>query len=273
MVFSAIVGNSTCLSTLCSTILEIIMSKPLIIFGYHSVLAALRNRHQHIREILILNNRNDERMLAINSLASQCGVSVKKVALSALQSYVSEQDNHQGVVAFCKSSFDHTEQDIIPLIEHAKNPLFLILDGVQDPHNLGACLRSANAFGVTAVIAPKDNAVGLTSTVRKTACGGAESTPFIQVVNLARTIRAMQQEGVWFVGTDADAQESLFGIDLSSSIAIVLGNEEKGMRQLTKKHCDYVASIPLMGDVSSLNVSVATGIALYEASRQRAIVS
>jgi 23S rRNA (guanosine2251-2'-O)-methyltransferase len=155
------------------------------------------------------------------------------------------------------------------LIERADKPLLLVLDGVTDPHNLGACLRSADAAGVTAVIVPKDNAASITPVVRKVACGAAEVVPFIQVTNLARTLKQLQDARVWIVGTTGEADESLYQQDLKGPIAIVMGAEGAGMRRLTKEHCDFLVKLPMAGSVSSLNVSVATGICLFEAVRQR----
>ncbi|MEM7148100.1 MAG: 23S rRNA (guanosine(2251)-2'-O)-methyltransferase RlmB [Verrucomicrobiota bacterium] len=149
------------------------------------------------------------------------------------------------------------------------NPFLLILDGIQDPHNLGACLRSANAAGVHAVIAPKDKAAPLTETVRRVACGAAEHTPFIQVTNLARAMKKLQDAGLWLVGTADEAEQILYDIDLKGPLAIVLGAEEKGVRRLTRENCDFLARIPMTGQVDCLNVSVATGVCLFEALRQR----
>ena len=148
-------------------------------------------------------------------------------------------------------------------------PFLLILDGVQDPHNLGACLRTADAAGVHAVIVPRDKACGLTSTVRKVACGAAETVPFVQVTNLTRTLKALQQAGIWIIGTDLDTTQSLYDSDLTGPLALVLGAEGKGLRRLTREACDSLVKLPMQGTVQSLNVSVSAGICLYEALRQR----
>ena len=151
----------------------------------------------------------------------------------------------------------------------ATEPLLLILDGVQDPHNLGACLRTADAAGVSAVIAPRDRAVGLTPTVRKVACGAAEAIPFIQVTNIARTLRELKDRGIWLVGADGAAEMDIFSAGLRGPLGLVMGAEGEGLRRLTREHCDFLVRIPMAGTLESLNVSVATGICLFEAVRQR----
>ena len=162
------------------------------------------------------------------------------------------------------------ENDLWTLLDGLKNPPFLlILDQVQDPHNLGACLRSADAFGVDAVIVPKDHSVDLTPSARKVACGAAEAVPFIPVTNLARTMRELKERNIWLIGTADDAEQSLYDAKLTGAIAIVMGTEGKGLRRLTKENCDLLVKIPMHGTVESLNVSVATGIFLYEAARER----
>lgn len=162
------------------------------------------------------------------------------------------------------------EDDLFDILDSLKEPPFLlILDGVQDPHNLGACLRSADAAGVHAVIAPKDRAVSLTDTVRKIACGAAEHVPFVTVTNLARTLKELKEAGLWLVGTADGAEQSLYDIDLTGPLALVMGAEGKGLRRLTREHCDFLVHIPMAGSVECLNVSVATGVCLFEAVRQR----
>lgn len=163
------------------------------------------------------------------------------------------------------------EDDLMTIIEAAKVPFLLILDCVQDPHNLGAILRTADGAGVDAVIAPRDKAVGITETVRRISVGAADHVPFVQVTNLARTIKDLQEAGVWFVGTSDRAEKSLYELDLKGPLAIVLGAEEKGMRRLTEEHCDFLAKIPMAGQIECLNVSVSAGVCLFEAVRQRAI--
>lgn len=163
------------------------------------------------------------------------------------------------------------EEELISIVRAEKDPIILVLDQVQDPHNLGACLRTADGAGCSAVIAPKDRSAPLNETVRTVACGGAESVPYVQVTNLARTIKALKDEGIWFVGTSDSAKQSLYEIDLKGSIAIVMGAEGKGLRRLTEENCDFLAKLPMAGSVQCLNVSVASGVCLYEAVRQRTI--
>ena len=173
---------------------------------------------------------------------------------------------------FSKRVKAETEEFLFDLLERADtDPFLLILDDVQDPHNLGACLRTANAAGVDAVIAPRDRAVSLTDTVRRVACGGAESVPYVQVTNLARTLRNLKKAGVWLVGTSDRGKQSVYETDLSGPLAIVMGAEGKGLRRLTRENCDFLVSIPMLGSVECLNVSVAAGVCLFEAVRQRKI--
>ena len=176
---------------------------------------------------------------------------------------------HQGIVARVKAVKPLTEKDLDELLDKTAVPFLLILDGVTDPHNLGACLRNADAAGVHAVIVPKDNSVGLTSTVSKVACGAAETIPLFQVTNLARTMRHLQDKGVWIVGTAGEAEGNVYQADLKGPLAIAMGAEDKGLRRLSREGCDSLVSIPMSGSVSSLNVSVATGVCLFEAVRQR----
>jgi 23S rRNA (guanosine2251-2'-O)-methyltransferase len=176
---------------------------------------------------------------------------------------------HQGVVADCKKAKAYSENDLKELLASTVKPFLLILDGVQDPHNLGACLRSADAAGVDAVIVPKDKSVGITPIVSKVACGAAETVPFIQVTNLARTMGILRDAGVWLYGAAAEAEKTLFTEKLTGPVGLVLGGEGQGLRRLTRENCDMLLNIPMDGSVSSLNVSVATGIFLFEVVRQR----
>ena len=177
---------------------------------------------------------------------------------------------HQGILAECRLAPSLNEHDLANLITSIKQPpLLLILDGVQDPHNLGACLRTADAAGVVAVVTPRDRSVGLTATVRKVACGAAELVPFVQVTNLARCLRDLAELGIYLIGTSDTAEQSLYSMDLRGPLGIVMGAEGDGMRRLTKETCDALVSIPMHGQVSSLNVSVASGVCLFEAVRQR----
>jgi 23S rRNA (guanosine2251-2'-O)-methyltransferase len=177
---------------------------------------------------------------------------------------------HQGVIALCEEGQTHDEAFLLESMEKQGNKaLFLVLDGVTDPHNLGACLRSADGAGVHAVVVPKDNSVGLTPVVQKVACGAAESVPLVMVTNLTRTLEKLQQAGAWVVGAAGEAEQFIYDIDLTGPLVLVMGAEGKGIRQLTRKQCDYLAKLPMAGEVSSLNVSVATGVCLFEIVRQR----
>ncbi len=248
------------------------MAKRELIFGIHAVMAALRRDAGQLSELLVAEGgRKNPRLRELIELAEQTGLPVNYQSREALDDLVPD-GVHQGVVAWSAAAAPMvSEDDLVGLVEGLRVPaLLLVLDGVQDPHNLGACLRSADAAGVHAVIAPKDRAVGLTPTVRKVACGGADTVPFVQVTNLARTLRELKDAGVWLVGAAGDASESLYDADLRGPIAIVMGAEEKGLRRLTQEHCDFLVRIPMAGSVESLNVSVATGVCLFEAVRQRA---
>lgn len=239
-----------------------------LIFGIHSVLAAINANPQSIAELYVLQGRHDQRLQQIISQAEKLEIHWQEVSRKKLDELVTGQ--HQGVIARCHPSHRYTEEDIESLLTGVTGPAFLlILDGVQDPHNLGACLRTANAAGVHLVIAPKDNSVGITPVVRKVACGAAETTPFIQVTNLARTIRWLKEQGIWIFGATGEASSSIYQADLRGPIALALGAEGKGLRRLTQDLCDYLIAIPMAGSVESLNVSVATGICLFEAMRQR----
>lgn len=245
------------------------MSEIELIFGLHTVNAVLQIQHERISELYVLRERHDLRLQAIISQAEQHHVLLKQVPKQELDQMLPNVQ-HQGVIAKCHKLRTYGEHDIEKLLERINEPPFLlILDGVQDPHNLGACLRSANAAGVHMVIAPQDRAVGLTPIARKVACGAAEITPFIQVTNLARTLRLLKELGIWLFGTADNAPKTLYQTELSGALALILGAEDKGLRRLTRELCDGLVSIPMHGSVSSLNVSVATGICLFEALRQR----
>lgn len=246
------------------------MSDARILFGFHAVLSRLRQHGASIQEILIDKDRVDARMKDLLQMAENANVRVMQVERARLDGMAGGNARHQGVIARAvdtpipyKDIHDILESDL------KEPPFFLVLDGVEDPHNLGACLRVADAMGVHAVIAPKDRAVGLNATVRKVACGAAETVPFIAVTNLARTLRELKDAGVFVVGTAAEASADLPATDLSGPLALVLGAEGTGLRRLTQENCDSLISIPMFGSVESLNVSVASGICLYEARRQR----
>lgn len=250
------------------------MSDARILFGFHAVLSRLRQHAASVQEILIDRDRVDARMKDLLKMAELAGVRTMEVERSRLDGMAGMNGRHQGVIARVvdtpipyKDIHDILESDL------TEPPFFLILDGVEDPHNLGACLRVADAMGVHAVIAPKDRAVGLNATVRKVACGAAETVPFIAVTNLARTIRELKEAGVFVIGTTMDAPSNLLNTKLDGSLAIVLGAEGDGIRRLTAETCDALVTIPMFGSVESLNVSVASGICLYEARRQRSLKS
>lgn len=245
------------------------MSNANLIFGINPIQQLLQANPDKIIELSVSIDKKDNRVQNIIDLAKQAGIPVQRIDAKKLDKLFEDQ-NHQGVMAKIKPTAILTEAEIPRLVRSSAKPLFLILDGVQDPHNLGACLRTADGAGVTAVIVPKDNAVGITPVVRKVASGAADTVPLVQVSNLARVMRELQDLGVWIVGTTADTEQTIYEIDLNGSIAIVLGAEGVGMRQLTAKHCDFLAKLPMLGQVESLNVSVATGVCLYEAVRQRA---
>lgn len=248
------------------------MSDARILFGFHAVLSRLRQHSASVQEILIDRERVDARMKDLLNMAENADVRVMQVERSRLDGMAGTNGRHQGVIARVVDT-PIPYKDIHDILESDLDepPFFLILDGVEDPHNLGACLRVADAMGVHAVIAPKDRAVGLNATVRKVACGAAETVPFIAVTNLARTIRELKEAGVYVIGTTMDAPSTLLNTKLEGPIALVLGAEGDGMRRLTTEACDALITIPMYGSVESLNVSVASGICLYEIRRQRAL--
>lgn len=230
----------------------------------------LKSAPQRVTELQVQRGRQDARLQKILNVAEQHGVSVQWATTKQLDDMV--DGRHQGVIALCKEGETYNEAFLMDLVEkQGQNGFFLVLDGVTDPHNLGACMRSADGAGVQAIIVPKDNSVGLTPVVTKVACGAADTVPLVMVTNLARTLQKLQQRGLWVMGTSGDAENILYDLDLSGPLVIVMGSEGGGMRQLTRSHCDFLAKLPMAGDVSSLNVSVATGICLFEAVRQRKI--
>lgn len=242
------------------------------IYGLHAVQAVLQREPESVSHLWVENSRRDEKVKKLLQLAFEANIKPTRVSRDELNKLVGESANHQGVVLQSRETPAGNEKDLMQLLENLTVPAFLlILDGVQDPHNLGACLRTADAAGVHAVIAPKDKATGLTAVVRKVASGAAETVPFIQVTNLARTLRELQQAGIWLIGTSLETDQSLYQADLTGPLAIVLGAEGKGLRRLTAEHCDGLVKLPMLGTVQSLNVSVSAGVCLYEAVRQRTI--
>lgn len=238
-----------------------------LVFGIHAVGALLQRAPQDVLEMFVMKDRDDKRMQPLIQQARQNGVSVQFCNRKTLDDMVGGQ--HQGIIAKARLQSSGSEADLAAIVEQQDKPFILILDGVTDPHNLGAILRSADAAGVHAVVAPKDRSVKLTSVVRKVACGAAESVPFITVTNLARTLRELQDAGVWVVGTAGETETLVYNADLKGPLALVLGAEGEGLRRLTRETCDSLVKIPMFGTVSSLNVSVAAGICLFEAVRQR----
>lgn len=241
-----------------------------IAYGIHAIDVLLRRSPERIISLSVQSERNDKRIQGLLSLAQNQGVSVSRVTKAELDATVSER--HQGVVALIKprqGDAEVTERDLTQFLSGLDCPLILVLDGVTDPHNLGACLRSADAAGVDAVIVPKDNSAELNAVARKVASGAAEVIPLVRVTNLARILRSLKELGIWVVGTTGEADTLVFDQDLSIPTALVMGAEGPGMRRLTTEACDFLVKLPMAGDVSSLNVSVATGICLFEAVRQR----
>ncbi len=241
-----------------------------LIFGFHSIEAILNAEPERFIEIYALKGREDKRLKPVLASAEQFGVSVQFMHRKTLDEKA-KGEQHQGIIAKVKAGKKYNEKDLDEIIANNEVPFLLILDGITDPHNLGACLRSADAAGAHAVVVPKDNSAKLNGVARKIACGAAETVPLIQVTNLARTLREIKDAGVWVVGTAGETDAQVFTTPLTGPIAIVMGAEGTGMRRLTKEHCDALVKIPMVGTVSSLNVSVATGICLFEVLRQRAL--
>ena len=239
------------------------------VYGVHAVAALLANPHRKTRTLYLAQDRMDKRIQDLLALAEQAAIPVERISGKKMDQRF-EGFVHQGVVAVAASLPEYGEADLCMLLESSKKPaLILILDGVTDPHNLGACLRSADAAGVDFVIIPKDKNASITPVVSKVACGAAESIPLVRVTNLARAMEIIKQEGVWIYGAAGEADDLVYTLDCRTSIALVLGAEGTGMRRLTRDQCDGLFSLPMLGTVTSLNVSVATGVSLYEVVRQR----
>ncbi|WP_305856265.1 23S rRNA (guanosine(2251)-2'-O)-methyltransferase RlmB [Balneatrix alpica] len=242
------------------------------VFGLHAVQTLLKREANRIKLLLVQQGRRDQRMEALLGLAAEQGIKVKQAPRQELDTLV--EGVHQGVLAQVELQKPRNENWLENYLDQLQQPPFLlVLDGVTDPHNLGACLRTADAAGVQAVIAPKDKSAPLTAAAVKVACGAAQSVAYVQVTNLARTLRNLQERGIWLVGTAGEAEQSLHQAKLTGPLALVMGAEGSGMRRLTRECCDHLVSIPMAGEVSSLNVSVATGVCLFEAVRQRLINS
>ncbi len=238
------------------------------LYGLHAMQSVLENEPERVIELFVLKGRNDERLVNIVNQARRFGVSVQFCQRKALDDKV-QGEQHQGVVARAKPARVLDEADLDQVLDKHEQPFLLVLDGVTDPHNLGAWLRTADAAGVHAVVVPKDKSASLTGTVRKVACGAAEVLPLIQVTNLSRTLKHLQDKGLWIIGTAGEAEQMIYDAKLTGPTALVMGAEGKGMRRLTHENCDELVKLPMAGTVSSLNVSVATGVCLYEIVRQR----
>ena len=240
-----------------------------LLFGIHSIDAALTHDPKNILELYFETNSDNPRIKELSERARDLGLKPHSRDRGALDRMTGGA-RHQGAVARYKAPPPRAESDLYELVEQAgSNALLLVLDGVTDPHNLGACLRSAEAAGVTAVVVPKDKAAGITPTVRRASSGAADRVAFFAVTNLARTLKALKDKGVWLVGLEGEAEQDFYKLDLKGPLAIVMGSEGEGMRRLTAESCDFRARIPMRGNVESLNVSVATGVTLFEALRQR----
>jgi 23S rRNA (guanosine2251-2'-O)-methyltransferase len=245
-------------------------SKRNFVYGLHAVNAALERAPERVLELWIVQTRDDARTRDLKDLAVRVGVHVHSVSGDALAALIGDVV-HQGTAAAMRPLKAWNEHDLTDALSQLTvDPLLLVLDGVTDPHNLGACLRTADAAGAHAVVIPKDRAASVDGVVRKVAAGAAEFIPVATVTNLARTLGVLKERGIWVVGTDGEAEQALYSADLKRPLALVLGAEGSGLRRLTKDTCDFLVRIPMAGHVQSLNVSVAAGIALFEALRQRA---
>jgi 23S rRNA (guanosine2251-2'-O)-methyltransferase len=240
------------------------------VYGQHAVAALLAQRPESVKKLLIAKGANRPQIDALVATSEAAGVAVQAVARRELDALAPEA-RHQGVIAIIRpDAWQRDEKTLQAFIESLHEPaLLLVLDGVQDPHNLGACLRSADAAGAHALIMPRDRAAGITPVVHKVASGAVQSVPIFAVTNLARSLRVLRAAGVWLFGASDDADEGLFDCDLTGPVALVLGGEGSGLRRLTREHCDHLIAIPMAGQVESLNVSVAAGVLLFEARRQR----
>ncbi len=239
------------------------------VYGVHAVSALLANPHRVIYKLFVSQDRVDKRVQEVIDKAEQAQISIEKLSAQKMNQRFADF-SHQGVVASASSLRDYAEADLVSLLESSKKPgLILILDGVTDPHNLGACLRSADATGVDFVVIPKDKSASITPVVSKVACGAAESVPLVRVTNLVRAMEILKEHGVWIYGAAGEADSAIYQIDCSGTVAIAMGAEGEGLRRLTREHCDGLFALPMLGTVDSLNVSVATGVSLYEVVRQR----
>ncbi|MVF11434.1 23S rRNA (guanosine(2251)-2'-O)-methyltransferase RlmB [Ketobacter sp. MCCC 1A13808] len=246
------------------------MSKPEWLYGIHTVSAVLKKHPDRVLEMKLQEGRDDVRLEALLKQVQRAGVTCQRVSKKAMD-HQFQDANHQGVAARCRLSQSWDEDQLYTYLDNKSGPvLLLVLDSVTDPHNLGAVLRSADAAGVDAVITTRDKSAGLSPVVRRVAVGAAEVVPFVQVTNLARLLKELQERRIWVIGTELDeTASSLYSVDLKDNIALVMGAEGSGLRRLTRENCDQLVFIPMQGDVQSLNVSVAAGVCLFEALRQR----
>ncbi len=243
------------------------------VFGLHAVRTLLQRHAGKVVQLFVQKSRDDVRINELLTLAQQHHIKVEPRGTQEMDQ-LAQGEAHQGVIAQLRKIDNLGEGALDDILDKAgPSPLMLVLDGVTDPHNLGACLRTADAAGVNAVIVPRDRAAGLSPVVRKVAAGAAETVPLIQVTNLARTLRWLKERGLWLVGTDDEATQSIYTAKLNGPLAVVMGAEGTGMRRLTKEQCDLLVNIPMAGVVESLNVSVATGVTLYEVLRQRTVAA
>jgi len=237
------------------------------IFGIHAVESVLSRKPQNVLQLFLLKNRKDKTLLKIETMANKAGVKCQSMDRKKMDERF--HGNHQGVIAEVKiSDLVLNETELLEMAKKKDELRLLILDGVTDPHNLGACIRTADAAGVDAIVLPKDRSASMNATVRKVACGAAENVPLVKVTNLARYMKQLKDEYVWIIGTAGEAETSIYEIKLPKKLAIVMGAEGSGMRRLTRENCDELVYIPMNGSVSSLNVSVATGVCLFESVRQ-----
>ncbi len=245
------------------------MSGKVTIAGIHTVLAVLRYRPERLLELWVSADRKDQRMDQLLDLAKKAGANVQRVKRQELDKRADDK-HHQGVVASVRPATPGTDQQLSQLLDKLDAPPFLlVLDGVTDPHNLGACLRSADAAGVHAVITPRDRSAHLNPTVDRVSSGASQVLPLFQVTNLARCLKSLQQRGIWLTGLAGEASDSLYEANLQGPVALIMGAEGQGLRRLTRDTCDHLVRIPMAGQVESLNVSVAAGVCLFEALRQR----
>ncbi len=238
------------------------------IYGIHSVASVLKSQPQRLLRVHVLQGRQDARVQKLLDSLQREQIEILRETRQKLDQL--SDGNHQGIVAECSPGEQYDEDFLDVLVErHGKKLLLLVLDGVTDPHNLGACMRTAEAAGVHGVVVPRDNSAGMNSTVRKVAAGAADLVPLVVVTNLARALRQLQEQGVWIIGAAGEATQSLYQCKLKTPMALAMGAEGSGLRRLTKEHCDELIAIPMLGETSSLNVSVATGVCLFEIVRQQ----